>query len=189
MIRAGPILLSLALLSTGSPAWAQAPPAAHVSTHRPWVGAGFGWGNVTSTRSEGPDVLLSATLEVPLAPAAGVRVSAERIWGSARDVGGASLRQLSADLMWRRPFGSAFGCARQIVVGMGAGLYQFTVSTGSLDDSTRLGYQVAAGVDCVGGRMGIGGAFGLRFVDAPEHPAFSTSVIAPSASLTIRIRL
>ena len=60
----------------------------------------------------------------------------------------------------------------------------------SLEDPTRLGYQVSAGVDCVSGRVTIGGAFGFRFIGAPEHEAFSSDgVIAPSAALAIRIRL
>ena len=178
-----------ALLLLPAAGWAQPPPAAPVSLHRPWVGVGFGWGNVTSTRTEGPDVLLSATFEVPVTIRGAVRVSAERIWSSARDVGVASLRQVSADIVLRRPFGIAFGCMRHVVVATGAGLYMFAAATGSLNDRTRVGYQVAAGVDCVSGRLAIGGGFGVRFVDAPDHPAFSDSVIAPSASLTLRIRL
>ena len=83
-----------------------------------------------------------------------------------------------------------FGCTRQLVVALGAGLYTFAAETGPLTDPTRVGYQVAVGGDCVGGRLAIGGALGFRFVDAPDHPAFSQpSVIAPSAGLTIRIRL
>jgi hypothetical protein len=181
--------LAPALLLLISASAAAQPSSAPVSMHRPWVGVGFGWGNVTSTRTEGPDVLLSATIEMPVAPTAGVRLSAERIWGSARDAGEVSLRQLSADLLLRRPFGVAFGCTRQVVVGLGAGFYTFATETGTLNDPTRLGYQVAVGSDCVGGRLAIGGAFGFRFIDAPDHPALPGNVIAPSASLTIRIRL
>jgi hypothetical protein len=180
-----PVLLVMPVLAEAQPS--SSPPP--VSIHRPWVGAGFGWGNVTSTRTEGPDVLLSASIEVPMAPTAGVRLSAERIWGSARDAGDVSLRQVSADLLLRRPFGAAFGCTRQVIVGLGAGLYTFTTETGTLNDATRLGYQVAVGGDCVAGRLAIGGALAFRFVDAPDHPALSGHVIAPSASLTIRIRL
>ena len=62
-------------------------PAPAVSAHRPWAGVGLGWGNVTSIRTEGPDVLLGASLEVPLVPAAGVRLAGERIWSCARDHG------------------------------------------------------------------------------------------------------
>jgi hypothetical protein len=149
-----------------------------------------GWGNITSTRSEGPDVLLAATFEIPLVPTVGARLSAERIWSSAQDSGDVSLRQLSADLVLRRPFGTAFGCTRQLAVGMGAGLYGLAVETGSLADSTRVGYQLAVGGDCAGPRLAIGGAFGFRFIDAPDHPAFSASkLIVPSLTLTIRIRL
>ena len=183
------LFVTASLLMIPVAAAAQPPPAQPVSMHRPWVGVGFGWGNITSTRTEGPDVVLSATFEIPAAPTAGVRLSAERIWSSARDVGNVSVRQVSADLMMRRPIGTAFGCVRQIVVGLGAGLYTFAADTGSLDDPTRLGYQIAAGGDCVGGRLAIGGMFGFRFVDAPTHPAFSDNVIAPSATLTLRIRL
>jgi hypothetical protein len=179
-----PVLLLISVSAAAQPV-----PVPPVSMHRPWVGVGFGWGNVTSTRTEGPDVLLSATIEIPLVPTAGVRLSAERIWGSARDAGEVSLRQLSADLLLRRPFGAAFGCTRQVVVGLGAGFYSFATETGTLNDPTRLGYQVAVGGDCVGGRLAIGGAFGFRFIDAPDHPALPGNVIAPSASLTIRIRL
>jgi hypothetical protein len=160
------------------------------SAHRPWVGLGVGWGNITSTRSEGPDVLLAATFEMPLVPIAGVRLSAERIWSSAQDIGDVSLRQLSADLVLRRKFGTGFGCTRQLVVGMGAGLYSFAVETGSLADPTRVGYQLAVGGDCASSRLALGGAFGFKFIEAPDHPAFSTpNVIAPSLTLTLRIRL
>ena len=135
-------------------------------------------------------MLLGATLEVPIAPVAGVRLSAERIWSSTRDAGAVSLRQLSADLMLRRTLAATRSCASQFVVGVGAGLYAFSVESASLDDPTRLGYQVSAGVDCVSGRVTIGGAFGFRFIDAPNHEAFSSDgVIAPSATLAIRIRL
>jgi len=178
-------------LLASSIAVAQSPPQAPGgSPHRPWVGFGGGWGNVASTTTEGPDVLLGATLEVPIAPVAGVRLSAERIWSSTRDAGAVSLRQLSADLMLRRTLATTGSCASQFVVGVGAGLYAFSVESTSLDDPTRLGYQVSAGVDCVGGRVTIGGAFGFRFIDAPHHEAFSSDgVIAPSATLAIRIRL
>ena len=183
-------LLSAGLLLLAPCAAAQTPPAPEGSLHRPWVGLGFGWGNIRSARSDGPDLLLAATLEVPLLSTAGVRLSAERIWSSAQDIGDVSLRQLSADLVLRRPFGTVFGCSRQLVASMGAGFYSFAVETGSLTDPTRVGYQLAVGGDCVGGRLAIGGALGFRFIDAPVHAAFSTrNVIAPSATLTIRIRL
>jgi hypothetical protein len=182
-------LVSAGLLLLPPGAAAQTMPAAAVSMHRPWVGLGIGWGNITSP-SEGPNVLLAATIEVPLVSAAGIRLSAERIWSSAEGVGDVSLRQLSADLVWRRPFGGAFGCTRQLVVGMGAGSYTFAVEPGSLTDPTRVGYQLAVGGDCVGGRLAVGGAFGFRFVDSPDHAAFSKpNVLAPSVTLTIRIRL
>jgi hypothetical protein len=186
----GAWLLSAALLLVPLCAAAQTPAATAGSVHRPWVGLGIGWGNITSTRSQGPDVMLAATLEMPLVSTAAVRLSAERIWSSAQDVGDVSLRQVSGDLVLRRPFGTSFGCTRQLVVGLGAGVYGFAAETGPVTDATRVGYQASVGGDCVGGRLAIGGALGFRFVDAPDHPAFSQpSVVAPSLTLTIRIRL
>ena len=180
--------ITILLWLAGAGVAAQSPTPA-VSAHRPWAGVGLGWGNVTSIRTEGPDVLLGASLEVPLVPAAGVRLAAERIWSSARDHGAVSLRQFSADLMLRRTLAATSTCASQAVVGLGVGAYRFTVESVSLEDPTRLGYQVSAGVDCVSGRVAIGGAFSFRFIGAPEHPAFSSGrVIAPSAALTVRIR-
>lgn len=170
-----------------------APAAAQSSSpgfsHRPWVGVGFGAGTFTGPELEGPDVLLAATFEVPLTPISGVRISAERIWTSARGYGEASLRQFSADLMMRRPSWSNGTCDIQAVVGLGAGLYSFAFASGWPGDATRGGYQISAGADCVGGRLGIGGLFGFRFIDAPEHPAFASDVvIAASLSLTVRLR-
>lgn len=157
--------------------------------HRPWVGVGFGPGMFTGPELEGPDLLLSATFEVPLAPVAGVRISAERIWTSARDYGDASLRQFSADIMMRRPISSNSACDTQAVVGLGAGIYAFTFESGPLEEATQAGYQINAGADCVGGRLAIGGLFGFRFIRAPDHPAFAGDVvIAGSLSLTVRIR-
>lgn len=175
------------LLVMAAPAAAQ--PSSAGASHRPWVGVGFGVGTFTGPELEGPDLLLAATFEVPLAPVAGVRISAERIWTSARGYGDASLRQFSADLMMRRPVSSNSTCDTQAVAGLGAGIYAFTFESGPLAEATQGGYQINAGADCVGRRLAIGGLFGFRFIGAPDHPAFTGDmVVAASLSLTVRIR-
>jgi hypothetical protein len=134
-------------------------------------------------------MLLSATLEVPLTATGSVRLSAERIWTSARGYGDASLRQFSADLMIRRTVSSSSTCDLQAVVGLGAGIFAFAFESGLLENRTQGGYQISAGADCVGHRLGIGGLFGFRFVEAPQHPAFTSDVVvAGSLSLTVRVR-
>ena len=189
-MTAGRVIATAATLAFlfPAPAGAQSPSAG--LSHRPWVGVGFGAGTFTGPELEGPDLLLAATFEVPLTTTGSVRISAERIWTSTRDYGDASLRQFSADLMLRRTVSSNSTCDTQAVVGLGAGIYAFAFESGSLQDPTRGGYQISAGADCVGGRLGIGGLFGFRFIDAPEHPAFTGDVVvAASLTLTVRIRL
>jgi hypothetical protein len=158
-------------------------------SHRPWLGVGLGPGLFTGPELDGRNVLLSATFEVPVTRTGGVRISAERIWTAARDYGDASLRQFSADLMMRRIISRNSTCDMEAVVGLGGGLYSFTFDAGPPAGGPRGGYQLHAGADCPGGRLAIGGLFGFRFIDAPDHPAFASDiVVAFSLTLTVRVR-
>jgi hypothetical protein len=186
-MRAGRVSTVTLLLCLASPVAAQSSSSAF--SHRPWVGVGFGWGVFAGPQLEGPGGLLAASLDVPLTPLAGVRVSADRIWQSIRDYGDVSLRQLSAELTMRRTISRTSACDMQSVVGLGLGVYRFLFESGAPEDPTRIGYQIGAGADCVGGRLAIGGLLGFRFIDAPDHPAFTSDVvIAGTGTFTVRIR-
>lgn len=175
------------LLSLASPVAAQSSSTAF--SHRPWVGVGFGWGVFAGPQLEGPGALLAASLDVPITPAAGVRISTDRIWQSIRDYGDVSLRQLSADLTMRRTISRTSSCNWQSVVGLGLGVYRFLFESRAPADPTRSGYQISAGADCVGGRLAIGGMLGFRFIDAPDHPAFTSDwVITGIGTFTVRVR-
>jgi hypothetical protein len=185
----GRVIAAVAILLIPGAGLASAQASSAGTSHRPWFGVGLGPGTFTGPELQGPDMLLSATLEVPVTTTGSVRVSAERIWTSARGYGDASLRQLSADLLIRRTVSSSGMCDMQAVVGLGAGLFSFAFESGSPQNPTQGGYQISAGADCVGRRLGIGGLFGFRFVEAPQHPAFTSDVVvAASLSLTVRVR-
>jgi hypothetical protein len=64
------------------------------------------------------------------------------------------------------------------------------LESAALSDATRIGYQLTVGQECIRSRVASGGAFGLRFVRMPEHPAFVGALdLTLTLSLTLRVRL
>jgi hypothetical protein len=190
------LMAGLAVIVEPGPARAQPVPqsarqASLASSHRPWVGVGAGLGGVLGPMpAGGSSGLLASTLDLPLTPQGSIRFSAERLWSSIEGYGGLSLRQFSVDLFMRKPTGTLFGCSMFTVLGLGPGIYNISLESADLPDSTRLGYQFTLGQECIRTRVASGGAFGVRFVKMPGHAAFSNAVdIALTLSITLRIRL
>lgn len=158
-------------------------------SRRPWVGAAFGIGALTGPQLDGSNVVLGATFEVPVVSSLGVQLSVERFWSSSPDYGDVSIRPFSVDLMGRRTLSRQGGCDLQSVLGLGIGLYQFQIESPPARDPNQIGYSLRAGADCVSPRLGIGGLFGFKFIDAPDHPGFgNNSIIAVTLTLTARVR-
>jgi hypothetical protein len=165
-------------------------PPSPVSIHRPWVGFGGGWGDVLAVNGASGGGVLSTSFDVPLARAASVRAVAERIWSAQPVHGSFSIRQLSADLLLRRPVRHLGRCSSEFVYGGGVGLYRFAFEEAGVGDETRVGYQVDVGGECIGGRLATGMLVGWRFVEAPDHVMFTTpNVIGLNLTFTVRLRL
>jgi hypothetical protein len=145
---------------------------------------------IGNTPAEGTHGLLATTFDIPLTTLDSVRFSAERLWSSVEGYGALSLRQFSVDLLVRKPTGTLYGCSMYTVLGLGSGIYNVSLEAAELSGSTRVGYQLTVGQECIGRRVASGGAFGFRFVRMPEHPAFVSALdIAMTLSWLIRIRL
>lgn len=188
MTAARVIAVAVLVVLTALPAAAQS--SAVAFSRRPWVGTGFGVGVLTGPQLDGSNVVLAATLEVPVVSSLGVQVSAERLWSSSPDYGDVSIRPFSLDLMGRRTVSSRSTCDMQSVLGLGVGVYQFQIESPAARDPNQIGYSFRVGADCVSPRLAIGGLFGFRFIEAPDHPGFSSnSVIALTLTLTVRFRL